>query len=152
MKAEKGTQVDVHYVLRIDGPEGEVVEKTTDGDPLRFVLGEDPMLPKFEGAVEGLEAGSRFTISIACADAYGEEDAELYLEFPKSDFAGEDGQPDEELFAEGEVVPMQTQEGHVVHGVISEVRLNTIIIDFNHPLAGENLYFEGEVVAVGAPA
>jgi len=151
MKAEKGKQVDVHYVLHIDGPEGEVVEKTTDGDPLRFVLGEDPMLPKFEGAVDGLEAGSRFTLSITCADAYGEEEADLFMEFPKSEFFGDDGTLDEELFAEGEVIPMQTQDGQVVHGVVAEVKLNTIVIDFNHPLAGENLYFDGEVVAVAEP-
>jgi FKBP-type peptidyl-prolyl cis-trans isomerase SlyD len=43
---------------------------------------------------------------------------------------------------------MQTHEGQVVHGVVSEVKLNSLIIDFNHPLAGENLYFEGELVAV----
>jgi FKBP-type peptidyl-prolyl cis-trans isomerase SlyD len=152
MKAVKGKQVDVHYVLHIDGPEGEIVEKTAGGDPLRFVLGEDPMLPKFEGAVEGLAAGEKFTVSILCADAYGEEDTELFMEFPKSEFLGEDGELDEELFAEGEVIPMQTHDGQVVHGVVSEVKLNSVVIDFNHPLAGENLYFEGEVVAVSEPA
>lgn len=148
MKAEKGKLVDVHYVLHIDGPDGEVVETTSANEPLRFVLGEDPMLPKFEAAVMGLSAGDKFAIAIACPDAYGEEDQELFMEFPKSEFLGEDGELDDELFAVGEVVPMQTHEGQVVHGVVSEVKLNSLIIDFNHPLAGENLYFEGELVAV----
>jgi FKBP-type peptidyl-prolyl cis-trans isomerase SlyD len=149
MKVENGKNVEVHYTLHIDGPEGEIVEQTTGGEPLRFVFGQDPMLPKFEAALEGLGAGEKFTVSIPCADAYGEEDQEFYMEFEKSEFLDEDGQFDEELFAEGEVVPMQTPDGQMVQGVVAEVKLNTIIIDFNHPLAGENLFFEGEVVAVG---
>ncbi len=152
MKAENGKKIDVHYVLHIDGPEGEIVEKTTEGEPLEFILGQDPMLPKFEAAVHGLAVGDKFTVAIACADAYGNEDEELFMEFPKSEFLGEDGELDEELFAEGEVVPMQTEDGQVVHGVIAEVKLNSVVIDFNHPLAGEDLYFEGEVVAIGDPA
>jgi len=151
MEAGQGKQVEVHYTLHVDGPEGEVVEKTTEGEPLRFILGVDPMLPKFETAIRGLNAGEKFTVAILCADAYGDEDEELYMEFPKSEFIGDDGEWDDELFAEGEVIPMQTHDGQVVHGVVSEVKLNSLVIDFNHPLAGENLYFEGEVVGVAEP-
>lgn len=148
MKVENGKKVEVHYTLYIDGPDGEVVEETIDGEPLSFVFGEDPMLAKFEDAVRGLSAGEAFTVAIKCADAYGEEDPEFYMEFPKSEFVDEDGEFDEELFAEGEIVPMQTPDGHTVQGVVSEVKLNSIIIDFNHPLAGEDLYFDGKVVTV----
>lgn len=151
MKAEQGKQVEVHYILHLDGPEGEIVERTRTDEPLKFILGVDQMLPRFEDAIKGLEAGQRFTVAIACDDAYGREDEDLFMEFGKSDFLDEDGQFDEELFAEGEVVPMQTQDGQVVHGVVAEVRLNSLVLDFNHPLAGENLYFEGEVVAVAEP-
>ncbi len=141
----------MHYTLHLDGPEGEIVERTTEEEPLRFVLGEDPMLPKFEEAVTGLSAGESFIVSIACSDAYGEEDNELFMEFPKSEFLGDDGELDDELFAVGEVIPMQTQEGQVVHGIVTEVKLNSLVIDFNHPLAGENLYFEGRLVLVSDP-
>jgi len=151
MKAEKGKHVEVHYTLHLDGPEGEIVERTTEEEPLRFVLGEDPMLPKFEEAVTGLSAGESFIVSIACSDAYGEEDNELFMEFPKSEFLGDDGELDDELFAVGELIPMQTQEGQVVHGIVTEVKLNSLVIDFNHPLAGENLYFEGRLVLVSDP-
>jgi FKBP-type peptidyl-prolyl cis-trans isomerase SlyD len=106
------------------------------------------MLPKFEQAIAGLSAGEKFKVAIACADAYGQEDEELFMEFPKSEFVGDDGEWDDELFAEGEVVPMNTPDGQTVQGVVSEVKLNSIIIDFNHPLAGENLYFEGEILSV----
>lgn len=148
MKIENGRHVEVHYTLHVEGPEGEVVEQTVDGEPLSFVYGEDPMLPKFEQAIVGLSAGEKFKVAIACADAYGQEDEELFMEFPKSEFVGDDGEWDDELFAEGEVVPMNTPDGQTVQGVVSEVKLNSIIIDFNHPLAGENLYFEGEILSV----
>jgi len=148
MKIENGRHVEVHYTLHVEGPEGEVVEQTVDGEPLSFVFGEDPMLPKFEKAIEGLGAGDKFTVAIACADAYGQEDEELFMEFPKSEFVGDDGEWDDELFAEGEVVPMNTPDGQTVQGVVSEVKLNSIIIDFNHPLAGEDLYFEGHIKSV----
>ena len=67
---------------------------------------------------------------------------------PKSDFIGEDGEMDDELFEVGEVVPMNTPEGDEVYGVVVEVKLNTIVIDFNHPLADEDLYFTGVIAQV----
>jgi FKBP-type peptidyl-prolyl cis-trans isomerase SlyD len=148
MKIENGKNVEVLYTLHVDGPEGEVVEETTVDEPLRFAFGVEPMLPKFEKAIEGLSAGDKFTVAIACEDAYGQEDEELFMEFPKEEFIGEDGEWDEELFAEGEVVPMNTPDGQTVQGVVAEVKLNSIVIDFNHPLAGENLFFEGEILSV----
>lgn len=147
MKISKGSNVAVNYILRVDGPEGELIEETLVEDPMRFVMGDDPMLPKFEEALMGLQAGEKFNVRIAAEEAYGEELETLFVEFPKSDFI-EDGELDDEIFQEGEIVPMQTPDGETVEGVVCEVKLNSIILDFNHPLAGEDLYFEGEVVAV----
>lgn len=148
MKIESGKTVHVHYTLHVESPTGEVVEETFGGEPMIFTYGEDQMLPKFEEALLGLSAGDKFKISIPCAEAYGQEEEDFYMEFPKSEFIDESGEFDEDLFAEGEVVPMQTPDGHTVQGVISEVKLNSVIIDFNHPLAGEDLFFEGEIVEV----
>jgi FKBP-type peptidyl-prolyl cis-trans isomerase 2 len=55
---------------------------------------------------------------------------------------------DEELFQEGEIIPLESPEGDIIEGVVCEVKLNSIVLDFNHPLAGEDLLFEGEVVGV----
>lgn len=71
------------------------------------------------------------------------------MEFPKSDFIGDDGEMDDELFEVGEVVPMTTDEGEEVYGVVVEVKLNSLIIDFNHPLADEDLYFKGKIEKIG---
>ncbi len=147
MKISKGTKVAVNYKLHADGPDGELIEETIVGEPFRFVLGDEALLSKFEDVLMGLEVGQKFQVSIKAVDAYGEEEENLYVEFPKSDFM-EDGELDDEMFEEGEIIPMETPDGEVLEGVICEVKLNSIVLDFNHPLAGEDLYFDGEVVEV----
>lgn len=147
MKIENGKQVTLQYVLRAGGPEGEIMEETLPEEPMRFVMGAEPMLAKFEQAILGLGAGDKFTVFIEMADAYGEEDEDLFIEFPKETFIV-DGELDEEMFEEGEVVPMKTQEGEEVMGIIAEVKLNSVVIDFNHPLVGEDLHFEGQILEV----
>ncbi|MFM7722814.1 MAG: peptidylprolyl isomerase [Bacteroidota bacterium] len=144
----KGKKVAVHYELHIDNAAGELIESTREHGPMSFTFKEDQMIEGFEKGLEGLKAGDTFEIAIPCAEAYGEEQDEYFMEFPKSEFIGDDGEWDDELFAVGEVIPMQTPEGYQVQGVVEEVKLNTIVIDFNHPLAGENLFFKGEVVSV----
>lgn len=148
MKVENGKTVAVHYRLHLDGFEGELFEETSEDQPLEFEIGAGEMIPAFEAAIMGLEEGQEFQIHIPCADAYGEEKEEFYMELPKSDFIGEDGEMDDELFEVGEVVPMNTPEGDEVYGVVVEVKLNTIVIDFNHPLADEDLYFTGVIAQV----
>ena len=147
MKIENGKQVTLQYVLRAGGPEGEIMEETLPEEPMSFVMGAEPMLAKFEQAILGLSAGDKFTVFIEMADAYGDEDEDLFIEFPKETFIV-DGELDEDMFEEGEVVPMKTQEGEEVMGIVDEVKLNSIVIDFNHPLVGEDLHFEGEILEV----
>jgi FKBP-type peptidyl-prolyl cis-trans isomerase SlyD len=60
----------------------------------------------------------------------------------------EDGELDEEIFQEGEIIPLESPDGDIIEGVVCEVKLNSIVLDFNHPLAGEDLLFEGTVVSV----
>lgn len=148
MNIKKGSRVAVHYILRADGPQGEIIEETRTEEPLEFVIGEGEMLEKFEEALMGLGKGDDFTIAIATEDAYGEEQESLFAEFPKTEFINDDGVMDDELFVEGEVIPMETPEGEIIEGLVVEVKENSIVLDFNHPLADTNLYFEGKVVDV----
>lgn len=147
MKIAPGKEVAVHYTLYVVGDEKELIEETRNDDPMRFVFGQDSMLAKFEQALLGLSVGDAFTISIACDDAYGPEQENLFIEYPKSIFI-EDGELDEEIFQEGEIIPLESPEGDIIEGVVCEVKLNSIVLDFNHPLAGEDLLFEGTVVSV----
>lgn len=148
MKIAPGKEVAVHYTLYAIGDEKELIEETRNDDPMRFIFGQDSMLPKFEEALMGLSVGDTFTISIPCDEAYGPEMENLFIEYPKSMFI-EDGEMDEEIFQEGEIIPLESPDGDIIEGVVCEVRLNSIVLDFNHPLAGEDLLFEGSVVSVG---
>lgn len=147
MKIAPGKHVAVHYTLYAVDEENEIIEETRNDDPMRFVFGQDPMLPKFEAALLGLGAGDSFTISIPCDEAYGPEQENLFIEYPKSMFL-EDGELDDEIFQEGEIIPLESPEGDLIEGVVCEVKLNSVVLDFNHPLAGEDLLFEGSVVSV----
>lgn len=147
MKIAPGKEVAVHYTLYVVDDEKELIEETRNDDPMRFVFGQDSMLAKFEEALLGLSAGDAFTIAIPCAEAYGEEQENLFIEYPKSMFI-EDGELDEEIFQEGEIIPLESPEGDIIEGVVCEVKLNSVVLDFNHPLAGEDLLFEGTVVSV----
>lgn len=147
MKINKGSKIQVHYRLHESDAAGELIESTRAEEPMEFVMGEDPMLPAFEEALMGKSAGDRFMIQIPAADAYGPELEELFTEVPKSDFISE-GELDEGIFEIGEIVPMETEDGEVLEGVICEVNLNSVVLDFNHPLAGIDLFFEGEIVSV----
>ena len=147
MKIAPGKEVAVHYTLYVVDDEKELIEETRNDDPMRFVFGQDSMLAKFEQALLGLSAGDAFTVSIPCDEAYGPEQENLFIEYPKSMFI-EDGELDEEIFQEGEIIPLESPEGDIIEGVVCEVKLNSVVLDFNHPLAGEDLLFEGTVVSV----
>lgn len=147
-----GHLVRLTYVLRETGPEGEELEVCTQEDPFEFVFGGDEVLPAFEEVLMGKTSGDTFQIALKCEDAYGEEDEEAYVEVPKEAFLV-DGEVDESVFEEGEVVPMETEDGETLIGVVAEVKLNSVVVDFNHPFAGLDLYFEGKVESVEvAPA
>jgi len=145
-----GHLVRLTYVLREVGPEGEELEVCTADDPFEFIVGNDEVLSAFEKAVMGLTSGDEFQLSLKAEEAYGPEEEEAYVEVPKEAFLV-DGELDESVFAEGEVVPMETEEGEELIGVVAEVRLNSVVVDFNHPFAGLDLHFEGQIEAVEVP-
>jgi FKBP-type peptidyl-prolyl cis-trans isomerase SlyD len=143
-----GQEVVIKYQLFLDGFDGELFEETDENQPLSFVFGSGEMLPAFEAALKNSSVGDSFKIHLSVDDAYGPEKEEFYIEFPKSDFIGEDGEVHDELFEVGEIIPMNTPEGEEVYGVVAEVQLNTVLLDFNHPLANEELFFFGEIISI----
>jgi FKBP-type peptidyl-prolyl cis-trans isomerase SlyD len=147
MSITTGATVTLHYTLRADNADGEIIEVTTPEEPMVFVQGQDPLLPQFMAALEGKTTGDKLQVFIASPDAYGDEEESLYVEYPKSTFIV-DGELDEDAIEEGEVIPMNTPDGETVYGVVTEVKLNTVVLDFNHPLAGTDLHFDIEIVSV----
>ena len=148
MKITANKYVAVTYDLNVgEGEERELMEKATVEAPLKFIYGTGMMLPAFEKALNGLEVGGTFNFSIEPAEAYGEYNEEHVLDLPKNIFEV-DGKFDAEMIKEGNTVPMMDSNGNRMNGSVLEVKDDIVVMDFNHPLAGETLHFSGEVIDV----
>lgn len=139
--------VTLTYDLRVDDENGEMVEQATEAQPLQFLYGAGAMLPKFESQLAGLREGEPFTIRLSKNDAYGEVNEDAIVDLPKHVFLV-GGKFDDELIKTGNTVPMMSSNGQRLNGLVLEVNDEVVTMDFNHPLAGEDLYFAGKVMAV----
>lgn len=146
MKINRNVHITLSYVLRSESHEGAVVETTEDGQPLEFIFGTGLMLPKFEEGLLGLEPDADFKIEIKAADAYGEVFEDRIVDLPKSLFVKDD-EFDAEMVAVGNVLPMMDANGNRLDGKVLEVAEETVKLDFNHQMAGQDLYFTGKVIA-----
>lgn len=147
MKIEKNAFVALTYELRTDSENGPLVEKTDTTNALKFVYGSGRMLEAFEKNIDGLSAGDKFQFTIKCADAYGEVNPDAIVDIPKSIFVI-NGELKEDLLVVGNHIPMMGAGGQRMDGLVLEVTADTVKMDFNHPMAGEDLYFTGEVIEV----
>jgi len=147
MKAEKGCRVSVNYKLYVDDPSGELVEETSEENPYEFVLGSGEQFDAFDKHILGLEIGDEFSFAVEKKDAFGEIDEGAVIEIEKKVFAHE-GKVDENLFKMYAVLPMKDAEGNEYSGVIVAIGEDHVTLDFNHPLAGENIWFDGVVVDI----
>lgn len=151
MRISANKYVAVIYDLNVgEGEERELMEKATREVPLKFIHGTGMMIPAFEDALAGLESGDQFDFSLTPENAYGEYNEDHVLELPKNIFEI-DGKFDSEMVKEGNTIPMMDADGHRMNGSVLEVKKDVVVMDFNHPLAGETLHFKGEVVDVHEP-
>ena len=147
MEIGKNMMVTVTYDLRVDDHDGEMIEQATSEKPLQFLYGAGMMLPKFEEGLSGLKQGEAFEIRLNQKDAYGEVNEEALVDLPKHIFMV-DGKFDEEFIKVGNTIPMMSGGGQRLNGLVLAVAEESVRMDFNHPLAGEDLFFKGEVVEV----
>ena len=150
MVVENLKVVKATYELYIAGEDGkeELMEKATAETPLVWCHGEGMMLPAFEAAMNGKAAGERFDFVLKAADAYGEYLEEGVMELPKTMFFNGDGEFDEERVYVGAIVPMNTVDGQIVKAQVCEITDDKVTIDLNHPYAGEDLHFKGEILEI----
>jgi FKBP-type peptidyl-prolyl cis-trans isomerase SlyD len=143
----KDKMVTLTYDLRLDGKEGDIYESATSENPLMFLYGAGLMIPAFEAKLEGKNAGEKFEVEIAAASGYGEINEEAVVELP-IDIFKVDGKVDETLITPGNSVPMMSAHGQRMDGIVVSIQDDTVTMDFNHPLAGEDLHFTGEIIEV----
>ncbi len=147
MTIEDKKVIELTYELRTEGEQGDIVEKVEDKKPLRFLYGAGNMLPKFEENLKGLKDGESFKFKIECDDAYGQASEEAVVDIPKNVFEVE-GEVNEDILYQGNVIPMMDAQGNKYTGVVQEVKDNEVSMDFNHPLAGDDLFFTGKILAI----
>ncbi|HEY9113954.1 MAG TPA: FKBP-type peptidyl-prolyl cis-trans isomerase [Bacteroidales bacterium] len=147
MKIDKNKVVTMTYVLRLNDESGDVIQEVDKKRPFVQLFGAGTLLPTFELNLQGLEAGDDFGFALTADEAYGNPTDEAIIELEKSIFEI-DGIFDADLVEIGKVITMQDQNGHPMDGKVLAIKDETVVMDFNHPLAGENLYFSGEIIDV----
>jgi len=142
MKVVKGAAVSLDYALHLG--DGDVIDRSSPGDPLVYLHGEGQIVPGLERELEGKEVGQRLQVTVPPADGYGEPDPAGRQQVPRSAFpAGFQLSAGQELMAEG-------PGGEPMPFVVAALEGETVVVDFNHPLAGRTLHFDVQVLEVRA--
>ncbi|MBK5211136.1 MAG: peptidylprolyl isomerase [Coriobacteriia bacterium] len=139
MKASTGDKVKVNYTGTLSN--GEQFDSSIGREPLEFDLGAGQVIPGFDKAVIGLGIGETVTITIPADEAYGVRDDKLIQHVPLEFFG-------EKLPEKGWMLELQSPEGQVIPATVVDINEENATLDINHPLAGEDLTFEIELVEI----
>ncbi len=137
---DNGQKVKIHYTGTLD--DGTKFDSSEGRDPLSFEMGAGMVIPGFETGVKDMAVGEKKSIHIPAAEAYGEVRKEMVMEFERNQLP-EGLEPEA-----GMSLQMQGPEGQPIPVQITAVAETTITIDANHPLAGQNLNFELELIKI----
>lgn len=149
MQVSKNKVVTVTYDLHcnLPGDAKHHVETADEKNPLSFIFGNGMMIPGFEKGLDGKSKGDKFTFSIETEDAYGKKEENAVIKLPIEIFKV-DGVLDLSLLQIGKVLPLNDHEGNVLNGKVMAYDDQAVTMDFNHPLAGHQLHFSGEVLDI----
>lgn len=139
MTVSNGKQVTLEYTMKLD--DQSVVDSNVGGEPLKVTQGRHELIPGLEKAIEGMAAGEKKKVTVAPTEAYGTVDPKAFQEVDKNMVPSDSRKIGTQL--EG-----TTTDGRKVFPRISEVKNETIVLDFNHPLAGKTLHFDVKVLDV----
>ncbi|MBE9514547.1 MAG: peptidylprolyl isomerase [Chloroflexi bacterium] len=139
-QAKDGDTVQVHYTLKLE--DGTVFDTSIGGDPLQFTIGDGQLIPGFEQAVVGMSPGESKTVEIPADEAYGPYLEELVMVVDR-DQLPEDLQPEV-----GQQLQIRQPDGQTILVKVIDVSESSVTLDANHPLAGEDLTFDIELVEI----
>jgi peptidylprolyl isomerase len=142
--AKPGDTVSVHYTGKLS--DGSVFDTSRDQEPFEFVVGQGHVIPGFDDAVTGMSPGETKTVNVTPEDAYGPHQSHLVVSFPR------DAVPDDVSVQLGQRLQLKTTSGETLPATVVELSDTTITLDANHPLAGQELTFDIELVKLIAEA
>lgn len=139
-QVQNGDKVRVHYHGKLRS--GETFDSSDGREPLEFTVGGGQVIPGFDQGVMGMQVGDKRTVEIDVTNAYGEKSEEMIIEFPKNQF------PDDMNPEVGMQLMMNNGQGQQFPVTITEVKEESVMLDANHPLAGQDLIFDIELVEI----
>lgn len=135
------------YDLKLNDENGPMIQQVDKNQPFVFLYGVGNMLPKFEDNLKDMKAGDNYEFKLTSEEGYGERREDAIMDLNKSMFSVEAG-IDENQLTIGNYLEMADKEGNPILGKIVEVKEDVVKMDFNHPLAGADLHFQGEILDV----
>lgn len=139
-RVKTGDTVKVHYTGSLS--DGRIFDSSTDREPLEFTVGAHQVVPGFEQAVLGMSLGESKTEVIAADQAYGQRDGRLMIRVPKSQL------PPNMTVKLNDRLQMRSGDGRVMNVVVAEIADDSVVLDGNHLLAGQDLTFDIELVEI----
>jgi FKBP-type peptidyl-prolyl cis-trans isomerase 2 len=141
MLVEKDNMVSIHYNLKLDS--GETVDSSrSNNQPLEFLFGYESIIPALEKVMSGMKVGEKTTAKISAEEGYGLRDEKLIQSIPVSQM------PQDIELEEGMILSGSNPNGEKFQVIVKSFDENSVEIDMNHPLAGENLNFEVEIMQI----
>jgi FKBP-type peptidyl-prolyl cis-trans isomerase SlyD len=139
---ENGIVVSIQYSLHVDG---ELLDSSENHGPLQFLAGHGNIVAGLENEMQGMRIGESKDVVVSPADGYGEYDEEAFMEVPASQF------PNDMKIEEGMELTVRDDSDVAKHASVESIEGETVRLNFNHPLAGEELHFNVKVVALREP-
>ena len=139
-KAQNGDTVTVHYTGRLET--GEVFAESEGNEPIELTIGDKQYIPGFERSVVGMEVGETKTVTVPPEEAFGSRHEELVVKVDRSEF------PERLVPTIGERFQIRQEGGEHLEVIVTDLDEETVTLDANHPLAGETLIFDIELVEI----
>ena len=140
LRVADGVVVDLDFSLRLD--DGQLIATSEGQEPLVVLKGYSRIMPALQDALSGMSVGDEKDVVLAPVDGYGERDPDAFEFVPRDTF------PPELELAEGLKVNMRDESGQIHKTYVSQIRPDGILLDLNHPLAGDTLHFQVRVAAL----
>ena len=135
-----GVVVSLDYTLRLG--DGQVIDTSAGGEALEFLQGSGQIIPGLEQALYGMGVGEEKEVEVGPEAGYGERDPNAVQAVPPDMF------PQDLALTEGMGLQLRDQSGNLMVAYVAELRPDAVLLDFNHPLAGETLFFQVKIAGL----